>query len=371
MIDGFIVRFLSTCLRKANEPNLPNIKLSVAPTQRQRNESHRDVNPEAEKGTRGNLKDLNPLGRRSVARNSTYPDAELHTRNPRDVTSALLAFWVGIGYLMERESSRCNRVEEMDYSNSHSLDEIQQRKMSLHVRILWECGISLVELATVCVAAKLDATWLYYMKENIVRKLACWRRLVENFKPIWRPTSFDSITDKPALKVSQLRAADKKTDRQTDRRTNGQTWRNYKGVLRYLHGLGSFEHDNVCLPPDTPNDKYVQYYFVNGSADDQSLENCASSPPDDQPSAGASIGHSYRASIGHSVPTSIKHSVRMSTEQDPSVYSQGNQPDPGRNVRETGWGLLIAGVIFYESRFAFMPLSGRLITRRVFLWPFS
>ncbi|GBP14923.1 hypothetical protein EVAR_75495_1 [Eumeta japonica] len=52
----------------------------------------------------------------------------------------------------------------LSHRNSHLLDEMQQRRLLLHVRIICECGISPVESTYFCAAAKLVAVWVYLDK---------------------------------------------------------------------------------------------------------------------------------------------------------------------------------------------------------------
>ncbi|GBP18397.1 hypothetical protein EVAR_14790_1 [Eumeta japonica] len=62
------------------------------------------------------------------------------SRTTRGFINAVLASWKGIGHLTETE-----RDEEVNYRNSHSMDEIQRRKLLLHVRIPCEERIRLTD----------------------------------------------------------------------------------------------------------------------------------------------------------------------------------------------------------------------------------
>ncbi|GBP75146.1 hypothetical protein EVAR_42389_1 [Eumeta japonica] len=50
--------------------------------------------------------------------------------------------------------------------NSHSPDEMQQRKLLFHVRILWSGVFRSAELGHFCAAAKLATLWLYHNYEE-------------------------------------------------------------------------------------------------------------------------------------------------------------------------------------------------------------
>ncbi|GBP15961.1 hypothetical protein EVAR_12543_1 [Eumeta japonica] len=59
---------------------------------------------------------------------TVWSSPTMDTRNPKGVTIALPSSWVEMGYLLKGD-----RWRGVGHRTSHSLDEIQQRKLLLHV----------------------------------------------------------------------------------------------------------------------------------------------------------------------------------------------------------------------------------------------
>ncbi|GBP28253.1 hypothetical protein EVAR_19103_1 [Eumeta japonica] len=65
-----------------------------------------------------------------------FADENEQTSRQREVTSALLASWERIGYLMERNRVNGWSCRGVGHRHFHSLNKTQQRKLPLHVPIL-------------------------------------------------------------------------------------------------------------------------------------------------------------------------------------------------------------------------------------------